>query len=154
MLLYVLITAAYQRLPFLEVRTASLQSDACSAFVALLAVALYTEYSMTISPIGDRCRVQLEVSNLNVRADPIQRAKSSGLSREFHSELALVEKYHHLLHQILPVGGPATLPPIGIRLTSNARAVRAKLRNYTYNQAQFLKTFIDELVHKGHARKL
>ena len=48
-------------------------------------------------------------------------------------------------------GAPAKIPPLQVQLTSDAKPVRIKLRNYSPEQKEFLKSFVDDLVSNNMA---
>ncbi len=82
----------------------------------------------------------------------VTRAKNAGLPKQYHQQLEQVVQENNAVFQItLPAGPPARLPPLIIKLTPDAKPIRAKLRNYSPSQSDFLKRFVDELVAKGQA---
>ena len=78
------------------------------------------------------------------------RAKKQ-LPSQHHRQLDdLVDEFQDVFHLNLTNGSPAHLPPLKITLTKEAKPIRAKLRKYNPEQADFLKSFVDKLESNEH----
>lgn len=82
--------------------------------------------------------------------DMIERSKSNGLPDQYHDRLEkMVYSHLDVFRTGLSSGPAAKLPPLQIALTPDAKPVKVRLRNYSQEQREFLRTFVATLLEKG-----
>ena len=84
----------------------------------------------------------------------VDEAILNGLPTSIQEQLTILVIQHLDIFRLkLGHDPPARVPPLRIRLADDAKPVRAKCRNYTPPQRQFLKEKVDELLQLGLVRR-
>ena len=97
-----------------------------------------------IQPNGDETNAAIE--------DMLNDLKKVGLKDEHLNEFRrLVYDYSDIFCVGLSPGSPTKFQPLKINLTPDAKPVRVKLRNYSQDQRDFLRDFVNRLVANGMA---
>lgn len=79
-------------------------------------------------------------------------AADNGLADVYQSNLkSILRDSIDIFRTSFSSGPPAKLPPLEIELTQDAQPVKVRLRKYSQEQKEFMRMFVNDLVHHGLA---